>query len=76
MCTHRPEGQLYPGLHPQQHGQQVKRGDSATLLHSGETPPGGLSPTLEPSAQERQGPVGSGPEQGHKNDQRAGAPLL
>ena len=31
---------------------------------------------LEPSAQERHGPVGAGPEEGHKNDQRDGTPLL
>jgi len=31
---------------------------------------------LEPSAQERHGPVGAGPEEGHQNDPRAGAPLL
>ncbi|KAK4822051.1 hypothetical protein QYF61_008860 [Mycteria americana] len=30
----------------------------------------------EPSAQERYGPVGVGPEEGHKNDQRDGTPLL
>ena len=34
------------------------------------------SPALEPSAQERHGPVGAGSEEGHKNHQRAGTPLL
>ena len=75
MCAHSPEGQPYPGLHQKQHGQQVERGDSALLRCSGETPPGVLNPALEPSAQERHGAVGAGPEEGHKNDQRAGTPL-
>jgi len=35
-------------LHQKKRGQQVKEGDSATLLHSGETPPGVLHPALEP----------------------------
>jgi len=65
---------MYPGLHQKQHGQQKEGGDSAPLLYSRETPPGVLHPALEPSAQER--PVGAGPEEGHKNDQRAGTPLL
>jgi len=45
-------------------------GDSAPLLHSGETSPVVLHPALETSAQERQGPVAAGSEEGHKSGQR------
>jgi len=45
-------------------------------LCSGETSPGVLCPAMEPSAQERHGAVGAGPEEGHKNDQNGGTPLL
>jgi len=45
-------------------------------LCSGETSPGVVCPAPEPSAQEGHGPVGAGPEKGHKDDPRAGAPLL
>jgi len=41
-----------------------------------EAPPGVLRPAPESSAQERHGPVGTGPEEGQKNDQRSGTPLL
>ena len=61
LCAYSPEGQPYPGLHQEEHGQQVEGGDSAPLLHSVETPPRVLHPALEPSAQE--GPVGAGPEE-------------
>jgi len=67
---------LYPGLHQEQCGQQVKGGDSAPLLRSSETSPGVLCPALESSAQEGHGGVGAGSEEGHKNDQRAGGRLL
>jgi len=76
MCACSPEGQPYPGLHQKKCGQQVKGGDSASLLCSGETPAGVLNPALELSAPERHEPVGLDPKEGHKDDLRAGAPLL
>jgi len=45
-------------------------------LCSDEILPGVLCPALEPSVQERHGPVGVGPEEGDKNDLRAGIALL
>jgi len=66
MRTHSPEGQTYPGLHEEKRGQQVEGDDSAPLLCSGEIPPRVLHPTLEPSAQERHGTIGAGPEKATK----------
>jgi len=63
VCAHSPEGQLYPGLHQEKHSQQVKGDDSAPLLRTDDTPPGVLCPALDPSAQERHGPVEAGPEE-------------
>ena len=66
MYGRSPEGQLCPGLHQEKRGHQVEGGDSAPLLCSGETPPGVLHSTLEPSAQERHGAVGECPEEARK----------
>ncbi|PKU43453.1 rna-directed dna polymerase from mobile element jockey-like [Limosa lapponica baueri] len=76
MCACGPESQLHPGLYQKQCGQRAEGGDSALLLHSGETPPGVLRSALGPSAQEGHGPVVKGPEEGREDDQRAGALLL
>ncbi|GAB0183078.1 hypothetical protein GRJ2_000773100 [Grus japonensis] len=75
VCACSPESQQCPGLHQKNCDQQVKGGDSAPLLCSCETPPGVLHPALGPQVK-RHGAVGASPEEGHKADQRAGAPLL
>ena len=58
-------------------GQQVKGDDPPPLLCLGEASPGVvLSPDVESSVQERDGPAGAHPEESHKNDLRDGTPLL
>ena len=75
MCPCYPENQPYPELHQKQCGQQVKGGDPAPLLCTGEASPGVLRPDVESAVQERHGSVGVCPEEGHKNDPRDGTPL-
>ena len=70
MCSCSPEGQLYPGLHQEKCDQEVEGGDSALLVRPH------LHPVLEPPTQNGHGAVGVGPEEGHGDDLRAGAPPL
>ena len=76
MCACSQKSQPYPGLQQEKRGQQGNGGDSAPLLHSRQNPPGVLRPDLEPPTEEGHRAVGAGPEQDHKDDPRAGAPLL
>lgn len=69
MCTHSPESQLCAGLHPKQH-DRIEGGDSAPLLWPCETLSEALHPALGSSAQERQGSLGAGLEEGHEDDER------
>lgn len=68
--------QTAPGAASKQHGQQVKEGDSPSLLHPHETPPGLLHPPVRSSVQERHWPVRVCPEMAHKIGQRDGMPHL
>lgn len=63
-------------LHKNKCDQQVEAGNSAPLLHSDETLPGVLHPSLGPPVQEGHGCAGVSPEECHKNAQETGTPLL
>jgi len=77
MYACSPEGQPYPGLHQEKRDQQVSRGDSASLLCYCETLPEALCPVRwPPPTQEGLGAARAGSEEGHKDDQSAGAPPL
>ena len=62
--TCSPESKLCSGQHQRSVASRLR--EVILLLYSGETPPGVLRPALEPSAQERHGPVGAGPEEATK----------
>lgn len=76
MCAYSPKSQLHPGLRANKSGQQLNVGDSPPLLRSHETPPGVPRPAPGSSVQERHGPVGAGPKEGHRNNPGAGTPPL
>ena len=53
-----------------------ERSFSSSTLCSPESSHGVLCPALASTVEERHGPIGAGPEEGHKNNQRDGTPLL
>lgn len=73
MSACSPEGQPYPGLHQKKRDQQDKGGDYPPLLCSFKTLSGVLCSALGPSTRGGHGHIAMSPEQGHNNDQRAGA---
>jgi len=76
MCTHRPEGEPYPGLHQVNRGQQVKGGDSAPLLHSFETPPGSPASSSGALSTGKTWTCLSSSRGSHKNARGNGTPAL
>lgn len=76
MCLHhRKPAVTWAASKQVSHGQLFERGDSPPLLHPIKTPPAELHPVLGPPAQTRHGPLRVGPEEGHKDDHKAGTPL-
>ena len=71
-----PRRPIVSWAHQEKRDQQVERGDSAPLLCSCEIPPGVLHPVLGSPVQEGHVAVGTGPEEGHEDEQRAVAPPL
>jgi len=70
------EGQRYPGLHWKGVWQQGEGGDYSLLRCSCKAPPRIVHPGLGPLIWEGGRAVEVSPEEDHKDDQRAGAPLL
>jgi len=71
VCARSPEGQQYPGLLQERNDQQGGGGYYPSLLCLHDVPAGVLCPALGPPVEQGCRNVGAGPEEGHKDDQRA-----
>ncbi|GAB0190298.1 hypothetical protein GRJ2_001495100 [Grus japonensis] len=69
MCPCGQEGQWYPGVHEEEHGQQVEGGYPPPLLCPGEATSGVLCPVLGSPCPDRQGTTGDSPEDGYKDEE-------
>lgn len=67
-----PDKQKNPGLHQKEHGQLVTEVMLSFYSALVRPPPEVLSPVLDISTQEGHGLVVEDPEEGYKDDQRAG----
>jgi len=76
VCSCSSEGRWYPGLHQKRCGQQGQGGDCPSLLCPCEALSGVPCWGLEPLVHKKDRAVRERLEEGHKEDQRAGAPPL
>ena len=70
------EGLQYPGLHEEEHCQQVESGDPSLLLSTGEATPVVLCPGLGSPVSQRDGVPRESSAKGHEDNQGTGAPVL
>lgn len=76
ICIHSSNSQLDAGLHPKRCSQQGEGGYSAPLFRSCDIPPGVLCPAQWSTKMRRTWTYWNESTGGHKDDQRAGVPLL
>ncbi|KAJ7408860.1 sodium glucose cotransporter 1-like [Willisornis vidua] len=70
------KAQTQPVLQQNSSGQQVKRGDTLPLLCCHETPSGVLHPAFHPQHNKDVDLLREASEEGHKDNQKEGPPLL
>lgn len=58
----------YPGVHLEQHSQQIEGGEPTLFLSLGEAMSGVLCPVLDSSVQERNGAPGTSPAEVYKDN--------
>lgn len=76
VCHYRNEGKSDPGVYPQGHCWQRQKCSHPSLLSACQATPGLLCPVLVPTNQKRCRQTGESPNEGHKDDLKAGEPVL